>query len=143
MDDSPDGLVLCPQDQCPTGRPEGEHLITSDLLSTFLHWWKPWWLQWSPPREEPLCDLSWGHLRSTVHFYSTETTHSAVMRTAQGRVEVNLPEGMVSESVESKLLHSASGFSAPVSCGTIRAGWGANMAEVTTALCAARRHVRL
>lgn len=61
------------------------------------------------------------------------------MRTVQERVHVNLPEGMVSESVESRLLHSASGFSAPVSCGTIRPGWGAKMAEVTTALCAARQ----
>lgn len=43
---------------------------------------------------------------------------------------------MVSESVESRLLHSSSGFSAPVSCGIIRLGWGAKMAEVTTALCA-------
>lgn len=43
---------------------------------------------------------------------------------------------MVSESVESRLLHSSSGFSVPVSCGTIRLGWGAKMAEVTTALCA-------
>lgn len=51
---------------------------------------------------------------------------------------VNLPEGIVSESVESRLLQSASGFSAPVSCGTIRMGWGAKIAEVTTALCAER-----
>lgn len=43
---------------------------------------------------------------------------------------------MVSESTESRLLHSSSGFSAPVSCGIIRLGWGAKMAEVTTALCA-------
>lgn len=48
----------------------------------------------------------------------------------------DLPEGMVSESVESRLLHSASGFSAPISCGTMRAGCGANTADVTTALCA-------
>lgn len=33
-------------------------------------------------------------------------------------------------------MRSASGFSAPVSCGTIRPGWGAKIAEVTTALCA-------
>lgn len=50
--------------------------------------------------------------------------------------ECLVPDGMVSESVESRLLHSSSGFSAPVSCGTIRLGWGAKMAEVTTALCA-------
>lgn len=52
--------------------------------------------------------------------------------------EHTVPEGIVSESVESRLLHSASGFSAPVSCGTIRPGHGAKMAEVTTALCAER-----
>lgn len=45
---------------------------------------------------------------------------------------------MVSESVESKLLHSASApaFSAPASWGTIRLGWGAKIADVTTALWA-------
>lgn len=53
-----------------------------------------------------------------------------------GFVNVQVPDGMVSESVESRLLHSSSGFSAPVSCGIIRLGWGAKMAEVTTALCA-------
>lgn len=57
-------------------------------------------------------------------------------------VRANLPEGIVSESVESRLLHSASGFSVPVSWGTIRLGWGAKIAEVTTALCA-KRKVRL
>ena len=48
-----------------------------------------------------------------------------------------IPDGIDSDSVESRLVRSASGFSAPLSCGTIRAGWGENTAEVTTALCAA------
>lgn len=54
------------------------------------------------------------------------------------QIKGGIPEGIVSESVESRLLHSASGFSAPLSCGTIRPGWGAKMADVTTALCAER-----
>lgn len=54
-------------------------------------------------------------------------------------MHIDVPDGMVSESVESRLLHSSSGFSAPVSCGTIRLGWGAKTAEVTTALCAEKR----
>lgn len=58
------------------------------------------------------------------------------MKSVPESIHVNIPEGIVSESVESR--HSASGFSAPVSCGTIRPGWGAKMAEVTTALCAER-----
>lgn len=49
-------------------------------------------------------------------------------------VDAGVPEGIVSESVESRLLHSASGFSAPLSWGTMRPGCGAKMAEVTTAL---------
>lgn len=47
------------------------------------------------------------------------------------------PEGMVSESAESLLLTSASGFSVPpASCGTMSPGLGAKMADVTTALWA-------
>lgn len=50
--------------------------------------------------------------------------------------EEHWPEGKVWESVESRLWHSASGISAPHSCGTMSPGCGAKMAEVTTALCA-------
>lgn len=49
-------------------------MTTSEVLSTFLHWWKPWWLQWSQQRVEPLCDLSLGHLQRTIQMFSMEMT---------------------------------------------------------------------
>lgn len=64
---------------------------------------------------------------------------AAVYFSQRAREAEDTPEGIVSESVESRLLHSASGFSPPVSCGTMRAGCGANTADVTTALCAGKR----
>lgn len=50
----------------------------------------------------------------------------------------HLPEGMGSAAPESSLWLSPGGFSA-VSEETIRPGFGAKMAEVTTALCARKR----
>lgn len=50
----------------------------------------------------------------------------------------HLPEGMVSDISQSSPLLSASGFS-EVSSDTIRPGFGAKIAEVTTALCASER----
>lgn len=88
-------------------------------------------------REQNLCVIGFqGTWKKKGTISSTDMQFLALRKSDTGW---NGPDGIVSESVESRLLRSASGFSASVSWGTIRSGWGANTAEVTTALCAARQ----
>lgn len=71
----------------------------------------------------------------------TESIHNIfpAHTTVPSRVHLkHLPEGMVSDISQSSPLFSASCFS-EVSSDTIKPGFGAKIAEVTTALCASER----